>query len=227
MFSELSVGQLCGILLLFILITSALSQSLAGAVLNAADVPGTLSKVAASDKKFRIGVVIDLISHVSVIALAGLLYIAFSPYGQPLALIGTLWRVTEGTIVALGEVNNFVLLAVAQKFNSATGAVMVTLETLGRTRIVAEESGLKIGLTFFAFGHLAYAILFVSSGAVPSVLGWWGVVASFLAVAGILLAFINPNVSSVIKSVSFFPIILYEVALGIWLLLRGGQIGQL
>ena len=225
MFSSLSVGQLCGILFLFILLTSALSQSLAGAVLNPADVPGTLKKVTESDKKFRIGVVIDLISHAAVIALAGLLYIAFSPYSWPLALIGTLWRVAEGTIISFGEVNNIVLLDVGQKFVSATGTETVSLETLGRGLIVAEKWGLKIGLIFLSFGHLAYAILFVSSDVLPQALGWWGVVASFLAAAGILLAIIYPKMSRVIKSVSFFPIILYEVALGIWLVLQGGQIG--
>ena len=92
MFAKISIGQLCGFLFLFILLTSVLSQFLAGAALDPQDVPGTLGKLAANGKKFRISVVIDLISHVSIIALAGLLYIAFSPYNQPLALLGTLWR---------------------------------------------------------------------------------------------------------------------------------------
>ena len=129
----------------------------------------------------------------------------------------------EGVIIAFNEIKNVVLLAVALKFISAMGAEAVTLETLGRALIVAEDWGLKIGLAFFALGWLMYGILFVSSGAVPPVLGWWAVVASLLAVVGRWLALVSPDVGLV--SASFVPIMLFEVVFGVWLLFRGGQIG--
>jgi len=112
---------------------------------------------------------------------------------------------------------------VAQKFVSATGAEAGVLETIGRTLIQAEGWGLKIGLAFLALGHLLYAILFVTSGAVPLALGWFGIVASILAAGGIWLNLINPNLSMA----SFLILIPYEIVLGFWLLIRGGQIGQL
>jgi hypothetical protein len=59
--------------------------------------------------------------------------------------------------------------------------------------IVAEDLGFKIGLAFFALGSLLYGILFVSTGAVPPVLGWWAVVASLLAVVGRWLALVSPD----------------------------------
>lgn len=127
----------------------------------------------------------------------------------------------EGTIIALNEINYIVFLAVAQKFVSATGAGAGVSETIGYTRIQAEDWGLKIGLAFLALGHLLYAILFVSSGAVPLALGWYGILASILAAGGIWLNLINPNVSMV----SFVVIIPYEIVIGFWLLLRGGEIG--
>ncbi|MFX0145209.1 MAG: DUF4386 domain-containing protein, partial [Candidatus Hodarchaeota archaeon] len=148
--------------------------------------PNALGAVADDGKKFRIGIAVDLVSHVSIIALAGLLYLAFSPYNKSLALLRTLWRVAEGTIMALNEINYLMLLAVAQKFISVTGAETGMLETVGRTLIQAKDWGLKIGLAFLALGHLLYAILFVSSGAVPLALGWFGILASVLAAGGIL-----------------------------------------
>lgn len=221
MLPKIGIGQLCGFLFLFILLTSALSKFIAGAPLELENMPNDLGAVAEGGKKFRVSIVVDLISHVSIIALAGLLYLAFSPYNKSLALVGTLWRVAEGTIIAFNEINNIMLLAVAQKFISATNAETGVLETIGRTLIQTEGWGLKIGLAFLAFGHLLYAILFVTSGAVPSALGWFGVVASILAAGGILLNLINPNTSMV----SFLALIPYEVVLGFWLLFRGGQIG--
>lgn len=223
MFANISIGQICGFLFLFILFTSMLSQFLEGAVVDSGDVPGTLSKVAENDKKFRLSIVIDLISHISIIALAGFLYLAFSPYNQPLALIGTLWRVAEGTIIALSEVSNFLLLDVSQKSTNASGAQTIALESTGRFIISMGESGNKIGLAFLVFGSLMYAILFVTSGPVPLAIGWFGVIASILAGGGILLNLINPNLSMA----SFLVMIPYEIVLGFWLLIWGGQIGQL
>ena len=115
------------------------------------------------------------------------------------------------------------LWAVAQRFVSATDTEAVALETMGRTLILAKGRGYKIGLAFFALGWLMYGILFVSSGAVPPVLGWWAVVASLLAVVGRWFALVRPDVGWV--ATSFVPIMLFEVVFGVWLLFQGGQNG--
>ena len=223
MLSKISTGQLCGFLFLFILLTSALSQALAGGVLDPADIPETMSRVTRSGKKFRLSVVIDFISHVSIVALAAMLFITFSPFNRSLALLGTLWRVAEGTILALNEVNNLVLLDMSQKSDSVTGSQSVVFESIGRMLMSTEQWGMKIGLVFLVLGSLVYAILFVASGAVPLALGWFGVTASILAAGGILLSMINPNLSMA----SFLILIPYEIVLGFWLLIWGGQIRQL
>ena len=57
----------------------------------------------------------------------------------------------------------------------------------------------------------------------PRALGWWAVVASLLAVVGRWLALVSPDVGLV--AISFMPIMLLEFVFGVWLLLRGGQIG--
>jgi hypothetical protein len=181
--------------------------------------------VAEGGKRFRISIVFDLVSHVSIVALAGALFLAFSPYNRSLALLGSLWRVAEGTILALNEVNSVVLLAVARKYVSATGTEAVTLETLGRARIVADDWGFKTGLALLASGSLLYGILFVSSGAVPPLLAWWGLVAGLLAVVGTWSALFIAVVPMVLRTISFVPIILFELVFGIWLLFWGGQIG--
>jgi hypothetical protein len=223
MLSKFSVGQLCGFLFLFILFTSILSKATAGTPLDPDNVSESFQNTLGSSKKFRISIVLDLISHVSIIALAGALYLAFSPYNQPLASIGTLWRVVEGTIIAFSEISGLIFLALSQQFVSAAGTEVVALESLGRVLILAEDWGLKIGLIFLGFGSLLYGILFVTSESVPGVLGWWGIIASALAIGGILLSLINPE----IKMVGILFLIPYEIVLGIWLLFRGGQIGEL
>ncbi len=220
---KISIGQLCGFLFLFILFTSILSKATAGTPLDPDNVSESFQNTFGNSLKFRISIVLDLISHVSIIALAGALYLAFSPYNQPLASIGTLWRVAEGTIIAFSEISGLIFIAVAQQYGSALGSEKFALESLGRVLIMSEDWGLKIGLIFLGAGSLIYAILFVKSGTVPLFLGWWGIISSILAIGGILLSLINPN----IKMVGILIMIPYEIILGFWLLFKGGQIGNL
>jgi hypothetical protein len=99
-------------------------------------------------------------------------HIDLSPHNRSLALLGTLWRVAEGALIAFNEVNNVVLFAVAEEFVSTTGAEVVTLGTLGRALIVAEDWGLKIGVVFFALGSLLYG--FCSFRPEPARAPWAG-----------------------------------------------------
>lgn len=221
MFSKIGIDRLSGILFLFVLVTSAVSTALAVKLEAGPDeVANTLRNIAEDQGKYRRSIIFDLASHMTIVALAGALYLTFSTHNRPLALLGTLWRVAEGGILAVNEINNFVLLAVAQDFVSANGAEAVALETMGRAIILMENWGFTIGLTFFALGALAYSALFVSSKAVPLALGWLGTIASVLTVAGTWLGLASPDLSFV-SMIGFIPMILYEIALGVWLLLWG------
>jgi hypothetical protein len=121
MFASIGAGQWCGFLFLFVLLTTLLSESQAGGTLDSEDAAGSLGRIAQASGRFRASVVLDLVSHTSIVALAAALYVAFSPYNRSLALLGTLWRAAEGAIMALNEVNSILLLSVAQRFVAATG----------------------------------------------------------------------------------------------------------
>ena len=224
--TKIDIGRTCGFLFLFVLLTSAVSGGLWATPLEPADTAGVLTAIADGVNQFRSSIVIDLISHVCIIALAGALFLSFSSFSKSLALIGTLWRVVEGVILAINEIVNSVLLVVAQEFVSATGTEAVALETLGRTLLVTEQWSYGIGMAFFALGSLLFGILFVVKKAVPIALAWLGVIASLLAVAETWLGLALPTLlfgasTNPLLILLFLPIMIYEVLLGIWLL-RGG-----
>ena len=224
MLSEIDLARLTGFLFLFVLATSFAGSALAGAAISVTistedpdEAAGMLRKVAKNPGKQRASVIFNLLSQVGVIALAGTLFLTFSPYNLLLALLGTLWRVAEGVILASVEINNLVLLGVAQAFVSADGAEAVALETMGRASRMRAKGAFTIGVMFFALGSLMYGILFVSSIAVPL---WLGVVSSTLVLAVMWLSLARSRLSSRLTYVAG-TIILYELALGFWLLLRG------
>ena len=223
---KVDIGRACGFLFLFVLLTSAVSGALWSTPLDPADSADALNAIAASGLQFRASIVIDLISHVSIIALAAALFLSFASYNKTLAMLGILWRVVEGIILALNEMVKSVLLIVAQDFVSATGTEAVALETMGRTLLIIEQWSYGIGMTFFALGSLMFAILFVTQKAVPLTIGRLGVIASLLAVAETWIGLAIPDYlfgasSNPLLLLLFLPIMLYEVILGIWLV-RGG-----
>ncbi len=226
MLSETGLMRLTGFLFLFILATSALSGGLA-VELNADpdQIANTLRNIAEDPGKYRTGITFDLVSHMAIIAIASALYLTFNKYNKQLALFGTLWRVVEGIIMVFTELNNFVLLEIAQNFLSATGTKAVTLETTAQGIILVSNWGVNIGLAFLALGALAYNILFISSKAVLRPIGWLGIVASVLGVSGILLGLIIPELLVVLTGGTLL-MMFYEIALGIWLLSRRKESNQ-
>jgi len=226
MFTNIDTGRLSGFLFIFILVTTIASRGFAGA-LEQEKTSQILESVARSEQKFRVSIALDLLSHVSIIALAAMLYSTFSPYNRPLALLGTLWRVAEGIVIALSEINFLLLIPLAQKYIATTGAAAApsseagTLETIGRTLIHSEQWGNKLALGFLALGSLLFAILFVTSAGVPKGIAWWGVIASALAFISIVVSLINPAAPVLVRELIFLPMIPYEITLGVWLLLRG------
>jgi hypothetical protein len=217
-FETLDVKRVTGFLYLFVLATSALS---AGLIVRPDTSPdetaNTLNNFAKNHDLYLIGVIIDLVSHMAIVALACALYLTFNPKNRSLALLGTLWRVVEGGILAFNEISNLVLLTIAQDYVVAETTEAIPLLTIGRTIILMEYSGFMIGLTFFALGSLAYSVLFVSSKAVPLPLGYLGVFASILNVSGILLSLVIPSLI-IIYTIGFFLIMAFELILGFWLL---------
>jgi len=71
--------MLSGFLFLFIIITNLVSERFGHETFSDLDSDAKLQKINKNPRKFKISIVIILIEHGSIIALAILLFIAFSP----------------------------------------------------------------------------------------------------------------------------------------------------
>lgn len=220
MASKTGIDRLSGLLLLLILVTIVVSGVLAAAVpLNYEEAAETLRNVAEQSGRHTADIVFDLLSYIAMVLLAGALYLAFSPHHRTLALLGTLGLAAAGTILAVHDMVNFALTSIAKKFVAVSGAEAVALQAVGGSMIITAKWGVTVGFTFFALGILAYSALMVASNAVPRVLGWEGVVAGVLTFSTWL-----PHIDSdldPVAMIAFFPMMLWELGLGLWLIFRG------
>ena len=89
---------LSGFFFWFIIITNFASDRFGYETFSDPDSEAKLQWIVRNPKKFKIGVVIILIEHSSIIVLAILLFAALSPYNIVLAVIWTISRSVEGLI---------------------------------------------------------------------------------------------------------------------------------
>jgi len=211
---------LSGFLFLFIIITLITSGRFGYSVVSDLDSDTKLQEINKDPKKFKIGTVLALIEHGTIIALAIMLFLAFSPYNIALAVIWTISRITEGLINFYNAKNYLGLLNIARQYSSSSGAEKKSLSELGRSILKTKNSVFAFAQILFSIGTLAYSILFATSEAVPvpAIIGWFGIVASILYGFGNGIIVVKPNKAMKIFRVGLL-ILIFEAVLGGWLLL--------
>ena len=211
---------LAGFLFLFIIITLIIAERFGYSVISDLNSDAKLQEINKDPKKFKIGTVLALIEHGTIIALAVTLFLAFNSFNIILAVIWTISRVTEGLINFCNEKNYWGLLNVARQYSASSGAEKQSLSELGCSILKTKNRVLAFAQILFSIGTLSYSILFTTSEAVPvpALIGWFGIIASILYgfANGIIL--VKPD-----KARKFFVvgilILIFELVLGGWLLI--------
>jgi len=211
-----------GFLFLFIMVMLAASVPF-GNTIGDLDSGDRLQKINNDPNKFKVSIVVALIEGVRIIALAIMLFIAFSPYNIILGVVWTTCRIGEGLIHIYSEINYWGLFKLARQYSGTSGAEKNALIDAGRNILQTRNAGWTLATTLFGMGTLAYSILFVTYGVVPPIIGWLGIVAGILLVFanGIKLVKANFKVLPAFDGLAFIgPLlaILFKAIIGGWLL---------
>ena len=211
---------LAGFLFLFIIITLVIAERFGYSVTSDLNSETKLQEINKDPKKFKIGTVLALIEHGTIIALAITLFLAFNSYSITLAVIWTISRITEGFINVYNEKNYWGLLNIAKQYSVSSGVEKKSLNELGHSILKTRQSRIAFAQILFSIGTISYSLLFATSEAVtvPALIGWFGIVASIIYgfANGIIL--VKPN-----KAMKFFVvgllILIFELILGGWLII--------
>ncbi len=210
-------AKLSGFLFLFIIITNIASGKFGYKTFNDLSSDAKLQEINTDPKKFKIGFVLILIEHFSIISLAITLFIAFSFHNIIFGIVWAISRIGEALIQIYDKKNYWGLLDLAMKYPDTSGAKRDTLIDLGRSILNTKESRFTFAQILFSIGTLAYSILFVTYGVVPSIIGWFGIIASILYGLGNGIFRVKPNVK-ILWNLGGLLILIFEVVLGGWLL---------
>jgi hypothetical protein len=206
-----------GALFLTAMLTSILGGSLIEPVLSA---PGGLLNLPANQAQLVSGVFLELINAVAVVGIAVLMFPILKKHTEVLALGYVGARILEAAMQILSDAIPLSLLAVSREYLNAGAADMAAFQASGALWIAARAQlvGTMLGI-FFSLGALLFYSALIRSRLVPLWLSAWGLIGAVLILTWNLLGTFGISFSA--GMVLALPMILNEIFLGIWLIVKG------
>jgi hypothetical protein len=205
---------------LFYIATGIADMVLSGQATGGEGTAAKLASIAHHATTIRLTALLTLLTFVDAVVLAVALYALTRDEDADIALLALCFRVTEGVIAAVSAVRALGLVSVATASIAGAGPDAAAANALGA--LLLKQGGWTgtIGATCFALGSTLYSYLFLRARSIPVPLARLGVLASLLLVVALplqLAGFLSGPVTGFI----WIPMLLFEVPLGLWLLIKG------
>ena len=216
-----TAAKVAGFIYLIAMATSIFAELYArGPLIVAGNAMQTAINIAASERLFRVGSVIHLITFASDAALAVALYVVLRPINRNLALLAASWRLVDCSILAVNLLNDFVVLRLATGADYLRAFDTKQLQALARLFYSVEAAGFQIGFVFLGLGSTLFSYLWFKSRYIPRALAALGIFSSLVLAVVTLTIMVFPALGA-IGLTYMAPMFFYEVGLGLWLLVKG------
>lgn len=222
--SERSATRVAGILYILTMLAANFTEFFVRGRLN---VPGdalqTARNIAVSGQLFRIGIAGDLITLVGDVALAAALFMILKPINRNLALVAAFWWLVECSIAAVTIVINYASLLLLSGAGPIAEINAGHLPELARFVISLDTAGSRIAALCFGLGSTVFCYLWFRSRYIPRSLAAWGILASLVPTIVPFATMMLPTLQDVYlrRARTGSPIVIFEVVLGLWLVVRG------
>lgn len=97
--------------------------------------------------------------------------------------------------------------------NQVYGFAKIAMASYGRA--------FDVGFIFLGVGSALFSYVWLQSSYIPKALAGWGIFSSLLIGVGTFVVILLPQLRGIIFPYSYGPMGIFEVGLGIWLLLKG------
>ncbi len=223
--SPRTTARIAGALYLVIIFAGIFAQFFArSSLIVPGDATATAANIQASQTLFRIGFASDLVMILSDVAIALAFYVLLKPVSRSLSLLAAFFRLAQAATLSVNLLN----LAFAWLLLSGADYLAVLgsdqLNALAMLFLDAHGIGYSIALVFFGLSILILGYLIVRSGYIPKVLGILLVFASAGYLIDSFSSFLLLNYAdfqSIFAMIVFAPALIGELALGLWLFVKG------
>ena len=213
-------ARIAGFTFLFYIATGVCIMVLSGQATGADGTAAKLAGIAQHTPQVRLTVVLGLLSIMYALILGVTLYSLTREQDPELALLALSCRIGEGVLGAIPTLATVALLWLSTAGAGAPVRDAGATNTLADFLFKVQGWNTMIGATFFAVGSALFSYLLLRGRIIPVPLAWLGVAASLLLVVGLPLQLAG-LLGGPITSLMWLPMALFEVPLGLWLLIRG------
>ena len=207
-------ARIVGAFFLIAMVTSIAGGLWIQSILDAPDYPANLST---SKSQVTLAVLLELINGISILGIAVFMYPVLRGRHPALAMGYVGNRIVEAVTQVVGSIVPLALLTLDQRFLQTGALDLPAFQALGGSLIAVRDQTLAVLGIFFCLGALLFYEMLYQSRLIPRWISAWGFVAALLIGVSTLLGFFDISAGMLLA----LPIILNEILLGIWLIVRG------
>lgn len=221
--SQLTAARVAGFAFLFaITIVIIANYGISFRLIVPGNAAETARNIMAHELLFRINIACDLIYVVTIVVLLAALYVILEPIHRHLALVAALLRLAFASLWGLAALN---MLGALRLLGDAAYLPVFKadqLQTLARLHLAASFDAYYVGLPFWGLASTVCSYLWFRSKYVPRSLAAFGVISSAWCVICAFAYLIFPSFANTVGLWWFdVPMVMFELAIGLWLLFKG------
>lgn len=185
---------------------------------SSADITTAVRNIIENELLFRIGIAADIVMFALVIVLSVALYLLLNSIDKNLAMFALFFRFTEGILGAIGAILGGLIPLLL--LNRDTALETEQLQSLVGVFLEVQAVGIEVVMIFMGLGGIIFCYLFYKSQYVPKILSLWGIITYFTMLALSSVKIFLPNLPEIISIALFTPGALFEIIMGLWLVLK-------
>ena len=213
-------------LLLGITLVTQATTSLVGGLIgfgpftDTADTVTALNSVANNINGIYIGIFLQIITSLVIVALAAALYQSGKSTGKTAAIIAFGLYITEAVIHIVSQLVVFAFAAAGIEYAAGGDASLVAL---GEILLKLRDFSGAITMMPFGLGAVLFYWLIMKAGVIPKWLGLWGIITvSFIFIGWSLQAFGVP-----VPFALYVPYVPWEWVAGVYILVKGLKMSKI
>jgi hypothetical protein len=212
--------------------TTAVAAGLLFVIATVANVVGTqlsspitsdseyLTRISLNSQMVEAGALLELIAALACAGIAISLYSVLRKWNTGLALGSVVFRTIEAIMYIVGVVSLLSLLTVSQQFTTAAPSERASIQATGDLLLTIRGQVVAPAVLAFSLGAFMYYYLFFRSDLIPRWLSGWGIVAVILTMGACVLSWFSRSPLTT-YTIALLPIAVQEIALAVWLIVRG------
>jgi len=227
MHPTLKAARIAGVTYLVIVLTGLFSlMYVPGKLIVRSDATATAGNVLAHEMLFRLGIVGNLLGTVVFICLGIALYRLLRDVSLTQAWLMLSFVLVSSAVAFVDEVNNLAALILFRGGDFLTVFDQTQRNALGMLFLRLHGQGIVINEIFWGLWLLPFGVLVYQSRFLPRILGAWLVLNCFAWLAFGIAGLLWPQYSQTVYHL-ISPILVGEMAIMLWLLIRGANVKRL